>query len=240
MATIDWGQIGQGLLRTGGNFWLQAQKRKQAEDELRRAQGPLYGQQQKLAGQSLALASGMDPRAMADERFKAQQALLAPGNAAAEQELMRRLQAQGLLGLSSFAPVPGTVQTPGVAMNPHLAALYAAQEGARSKSAYDALREGEGYLDRLVGRTGTLQGQANAAQQAGMFARAGMPQKPSIGQTLVSGGLKLLQDPKTVKTIGGLLGSAGDWLRDWNSSSSGPFNPNMWASNYDIGSGLWE
>jgi hypothetical protein len=238
MATIDWTQLGGGLLQGGGNLLLQQMKRRQAESELRRAQGPLYNQQQSMAGQSLALASGMDPRAAAAERFEAQQALQAPGNAAAEQALMRQLHKQGLLGVSSFQPVPGTVQTPGVGMNPHMAALYAAQQGARSQAAYDALREGEGQIDRMVNRSGALQGQAQRAQQAGMLARAGMPQKPSVGQTLLSGGLKLLQDPKAIKTIGGLLGSAGGWLRDLNFSN--PFSTSMWGSSYDSGSGIWE
>jgi hypothetical protein len=238
MATIDWTQLGGGLLQGGGNLLLEQMRRRRAESELRSARGPLYNQLQGMAGQSLALASGMDPRAAAAERFEAQQALQAPGNAAAEQALMRQLHKQGLLGVSSFQPVPGTVQTPGVGMNPHLAALYAAQQGARSQSAYDALREGEGQIDRMVGRAGMLQGQAQGAQQSGIAAQRMLPPKPSVGEKLLSGGLNLLKDPKAIKTIGGLLGSAGSWLRDLNFSN--PFSTSMWGSSYDSGSGLWE
>lgn len=205
-----WDNIGPGLIQTGGNLYLQNRAAQEAEKRLRRAQGPLYDQQQAMAGQSLNLAQGMDPKALAAERFAAQQALVAPGNEAERQDLMRKLQAQGMLGAASYAPVAGTVATPGTAMNPQMAALLAAQEGAKAKAAYGSLGEGEQYLNDLINRGGALNRQALGAQASGQQALAQIPRKPTLSEMLVKGAIK---NPAVVKQAAGMLGQGASWLK---------------------------
>lgn len=220
-----WEKFGPGMLQLGGGYLGERMAARRGEAELRKAQGPLYDQLMGQAGRSLSLAGSMDPQVMAAQRFAQQQALLAPGMEADRQDLMRQLQKQGLLGVSSFSPVPGTVATPGVAMNPHLAALYAAQEGAKAKSAYDAQREGEAYLDSLLRRSGMLQGQAQVARSTGQMARGYLPSKPSIGETLLRGGMSLLKDPRALKSVTGMIGSGIDWLRGSTPSYTPTYTP---------------
>ena len=214
-----WDNIGPGLLETGGNIFLQNRAAREAEQRLRRAQGPLYDQQQAMAGQALGLARGMDPKAQAAERFAAQQALVAPGNEADRLALMRELQAKGMLGAASFAPVAGTSNTTGQPMNPQMAALLAAQQGAKERAAFQSLGEGEQYLNNLLQRGGMLQQQAQGAQAAGQRAMREIPAKPSITEMVVKGGVNLLKDKGArdlilsgVKKIPGMLGGAGDWI----------------------------
>ena len=188
-----------GLFGAGLGIYGQRREQTGREKLLRRAQGPLYDQQQALAGKSLALAGSMDPKAAAAERFAAQQGLVAPSNEAEMNNLMQMLQKNGLLGLSSYSAVPGTAQTPGQPVNPYVASLLAAQAGAKSKSAFQSLEEGEQQLDRLVNRSGALQGGAQGAQAANLRAlsAAQIPaRKAGIGDILTKGGLKILQDPR--------------------------------------------
>ena len=216
-----WSQFGQqygpgllsGALELGGSLYGQRREAAGREAALRRAQGPLYNQQQQLAGQSLALAQGADPQAMAAERFAAQQALLAPGEEAQRQDLMRQLQAKGLLGLSSHAAVPGVVTTPGQPVNPYVASLLAAQQTQRAKSAFDSLREGEGYLDRLIDRSGMLQRGAQGARSTGQMALQQAQiggRKPNITDLLLKGGMSILKNPRAQRGIWDLVsGGAG-------------------------------
>ena len=230
-----WDVAGPGLIEGGANYWLNQRNQKQAEDRLRRAQGPLYDQSLGLAGTSLNLAKGMDPQAFAAERFKAQQALVAPGQAAAQQELMRQLQARGMLDVASFSPVAGTTATPGVSMNPQFAALYAAQAGANSKSAYDSLAEGQAYLDSLIKRSGMLQGQAQLSRSTGQKAMEAIPRKPSLADSA----LRTISRPgvatsifKGIQELPGLFNQGVDW---WKNLGSTPeidpykYNEDLWG-----------
>ena len=207
-----WEVLGPGLLETGGNIYTSGRASSEAEKRLRRAQGPLFDVQQGLAAKSLANAGSMDPKAAAAEWFAAQQGLVAPSNLQAQQNLMQELQAKGMLGLASHSAVPGTAPTPGVAMNPQLAALFAAQEGAKQKSAYQSLAEGEAQLDRMIDRSDTLQGSAQRARATGQYALTQVPAKPSIMDQLLKGGLNILKDPRARRTVGGMLGDAAGWL----------------------------
>jgi hypothetical protein len=219
-----WDTMGPGLLQIGGNAFLGSRASKEAEERLRRAQGPLYDTQQTMAGKSLALAGSMDPTAMAADRFAQQQALVAPGNEAARLALMRELQSKGMLGTASYAPVAGTVNTTGAPMNPQMAALLAAQEGAKAQASYGSLKEGNDYLTQLLGNSGMLQRQAQDARTSGIRAQfgdryTGLPAKPSLSEQVIKGGLNLLKDPKArdavmgaVKGIPGMLGSVNKWL----------------------------
>jgi hypothetical protein len=203
MATSSfWDGLGTGLLQTGVGVLAGKESEKAMLERLKAARGPLYDQEIGLASKSLALAGGMDPKAAAAERFAAQQGLVAPSNEADEQALMRKLQAKGMLGVASHGAVPGTAQTPGVAMNPHMAALFAAQAGAKNKAAYDSLNQGEAYLDNLLKRSNTLQSGANqrAAQVYQMT-----PAKQSTSSRLLQGAGSLLGNADISKAIGGLF-----------------------------------
>src|SRR3990167_10435871 len=132
-----------------------------------------------------------------------------------------------MLGVASYAPVPGTTQTPGVPINPQLAALYAAQAGAKSRSAYESLGEGERYLDQLLNRGGMLSGRAQSQRAGDFAAQSTVPSRPSIKERAVQIGGKLLSDPKNFKkavsaiqSIPSLFGQAGDWISGWGGGSS--------------------
>ena len=215
-----------GALELGGSLYGQRREAAGREAALRRAQGPLYNQQQQLAGQSLGLAQGADPQAMAAERFAAQQQLLAPGEEAQRQDLMRQLQKQGLLGLSSYGAVPGVVTTPGQPVNPYVASLLAAQQTQRARSAFDSLREGEGYLDRLIGRSGSLQGQAQGARSTGQAALQQAQisgRKPNITDLLLKGGMSILKNPKAQKGIWDLVSGGAGMLSNLFRSDDRPY-----------------
>jgi hypothetical protein len=208
MATSFWDQIGPGLLDTGLTVYEQRREADAREKLLRRAQGPLYDQQQQTAAQSLALASGADPTKAAAERFAEQQKLLAPGQEADMQNLMQMLQSKGLLGLSTYSPTPGTAPAPGVATNPFVASLLAAREGAKQKSAFDALNEGEAQVDRMLDRSGKLQTQAQQAQTKNLTALQDAQvsaSKPGLKDFLVQGGLAVLQNKDAQNAVWGLL-----------------------------------
>lgn len=218
-----WDNIGPGLIQTGGNYAINRMGSKDAEDRMRRAQGPLYDQQQRLAGQALNLAQGMDPNAMAADRFKQQQALVAPGNEADLQSLMRQLQAKGMLDVASYGPVAGTVSQPGVAMNPQMAALFAAQAGAREKASFDSLREGQDYLDQTLNRAGMLQRQSQGARASGQQAMLQVPPKPSLGQDILRGGMGILKDKQGRDAIMAAIKGAPEFVRNLPTSIPGMF-----------------
>jgi hypothetical protein len=203
MATSSfWDGLGTGLLQTGVGVLAGKESEKAMLERLKAARGPLYDQEIGLASKSLGLAGGMDPKAMAAERFAAQQGLVAPSNEADEQALMRKLQAKGMLGVASHQAVPGTAATPGVAMNPHMAALYAAQAGAKNKAAYDSLGEGEKYLDQLLNRSSKLQ--AGADDRARAIYNI-TPPKQSTSSRLLQGAGSLLSNPDIIKSLGGMF-----------------------------------
>ena len=225
-----WQQFGQdygpGLLNFGTQYLGERQAGREQRGMLRDVRGPLYGQQTALAQQALTQAGNMDPQAMAAERFAAQQALLAPGEEAQRQDLMRQLQRQGLLGLSSHGAVPGVVTTPGQPVNPYVASLLAAQQTQRAKSAFDSLREGEGYLDRLIGRSGMLQGQAQGARSTGQTALQQAQiggRKPNITDLLLKGGMSILKNPKAQKGIWDLVSGGAGMLSNFFRSDDRPY-----------------
>jgi len=221
MATSSfWDGLGTGLLQTGVGVLSGKESEKAMLERLKAARGPLYDQEIGLASKSLALAGNMDPKAAAAERFAAQQGLVAPSNEADEQALMRKLQAKGMLGVASYGAVPGTAPQPGVAMNPYLAALYAAQAGAKNKAAYDSLGEGERYLDQLINRSQKLQA-APVDRASAMYRMT--PLKQSTSSRLLQGAGSLLSNPEIVKGIGGLFSGLFGGSKTPTPATSGPF-----------------
>ena len=225
-----WDTIGPGLLETGVGLFGERRKAQQQQKLLEQARGPLYDTQQALAGRSLALARSTDPKAVAAERFGAQQSLVAPSNEAAMNNLMQMLQSRGLLGLSSYSAVPGTAQTPGVPVNPYVASLLAAQEGAKSKSAYQSLAEGEEQLDRLIERGGALQRGAQSAQQSGIGAVSAklLTPKPRISDALLRGGMSILKDPRARNNVWDLIKKVPGLFGGSQAYSAPGFVPQAW------------
>lgn len=222
-------KFGPGLLSTGMNIIGQQQTGKQQRKMLGELRGPQYGAEQALAGKSLALAGSMDPQQMAAQRYTAQQELMAPGEEAQRQDLMRQLQKQGLLGLSSHAAVPGVITTPGQAVNPYVAAMLAAQQTQRAKSAYQSLNEGDQYLDRLISRSTSLSAPGRAATALAAQTKNLTP-KPSIAQLLLKGGSAILQNKQSRDAIwdllkggAGMLGFGGDNRSYYGDTSSDLF-----------------
>lgn len=226
-----WDQFGPGLLSTGINYFGQQQTNKQQRQLLGELRGSQYGAEQALAGKSLALAGSMDPKQMAAERYGSQQALMAPGEEAQRQDLMRQLQKQGLLGLSSHAAVPGVVTTPGQAVNPYVAAMLAAQQTQRAKSAYQSLDEGQQYLDKLINRSTSLSAPGRAATATAAYNKMLTP-KPSLSQLLLKGASGILQNPQMRDGVWDLL-KKGTGLFN---SSAAPYEPDYGTPYGDFGS----
>jgi len=236
-----WDRIGPGMVQTGGNYMLGRRTASDSESLLRRAQGPLYDQQQAMAGGALNLAQNMDPNAAAAERFGQWEKLTAPGDEAKRLELMRVLQKQGMLGAASYAPVPGTVATPGVPVNPQMAALFAAQAGARERAAYNSMKERHQYQDNPLNRGGMLQRSAQGARSTGQNAMQQVTQKPSIGQSILRGGMDIMKDKGGRDAILAAIKGAPAFVRNLPGTMSGMFgdlsewlNPSEnWSMNVD-------
>ena len=196
--------LGPGLFAAGTGA---LQQREAARASSRRAGelGAAAAPYSQAAQQQLQMGLTRDPQQMAQERFTQQQALLAPGYQQQEQDLLRRLQATGQGGIASFGAVAGTQQTPGQAINPQLAALYAAQAGEKAKSAYGAQAEADTQIENLLRRSGMLQQGAAAAQGA---RRAAQPQyeRPSTMSQILGGASSLLQNKDALGSIIGLFG----------------------------------
>jgi hypothetical protein len=120
-----------------------------------------------LGGAQAAInqAGDFDPRALAQERLAAQQALLAPLRQAEDNKMMRTLAAKGLLGVGTHDT--GLPETGGPA-NPYMAALAGARAQADATMAANALQSGEDYLDRLLRRSSGLFGNAKTISDVGM------------------------------------------------------------------------
>lgn len=210
--TRDWwktfGQAAPGLFDIGTGLFTSQMGNREAKNRLAAAQGPLYQQQMAGAKTSLDKAGGMDPKAHAAERFATQRGLLAGVDAKSEDDLMRMLHSKGMLGVANYNPGVEGINPSEVAMNPHMAAFYAARNARDAKMSADSMREGEDHLDRLIGRGGTLQGQAAGTQAAGLQAQRTQPSKAQQTQLLLSGIGGVLKDT-------GMFSAGVDWLKDW-------------------------
>jgi len=235
MATND---FWSGLLNTGAGLFASSQEMKAREDALRKAQSPLYDQATALAGSQLSLAGGFDPSKAAAEQYGKYRDVTAAGKEQDQNALMRKLHAKGLLGVASFDPVAGTKATPGVAMNPHMAALYASQAGADQKAAFDALEAGDRRLTNIVSRAANTAGigqDSRASNLNAMIAtRTGV--KPSIGGQIVGA---LLKDPKMLSSGVGMLGSGLDWLKNQFGGGGGSPAAGGWGGFGNMGGVDW-
>jgi hypothetical protein len=216
----DQGGTAGGMFDTVLGIYGARQGAKGNAEMLRRAQGPLYQQSMDASGRALSNAGSMDPKAAAAERFAAQQALLAGGDQASENELFRRLDKMGMLGASTYEgagtdPVSGTKQSWGAGagpVNPQMAAFYAARNQRNSQAAYDALNQGEAQIDRQLGRSSNLAQQAGALQNQGLQAQRTQVNPGAKKFNVVKGAASIAKDLGLGSSIGGMFKGAADWL----------------------------
>jgi hypothetical protein len=228
-----------GMLNLGVGLWGNNAARKEATNELNTAQGPEYQAAMGASQGALARAGSMDPQAAAQQRYNQAQGLLKGGDAASEDQLMRMLHSRGLLGVSNFNPnqksimVPGFdpatmggMPTGGAAVNPHMAAFYAARNARDGRMAYQSLDEGEAQTDRLLQRSGRLQNQANQGRDSTLQARDTIPSKAAGTAQLLKSGLGLMKETGLLKDLPGMFRSGYDWLGGktgmWGGNSGGP------------------
>lgn len=212
MATTDefWNRVQNGA---GGMFNLAAglygrnAGASEAQKRLQAAQGPLYGQAMQGASQALTSAGNMDPAQLGQQRFNTEQSLLAGKDAATEADLMRSLQAKGMLGAATYNPGVEGITPNGTQMNPAMAAYYAARNARDATMASGALDKGNAQLDMQINRAGTLQGQAAGTQRAGMIAQGSQPSR-------TAGNMQTLKSLADIGKSTGLFGAGMDWLKN--------------------------
>ena len=218
MATQDqdfWRRMGNaapGLFDIGTGIYGMNAGQKEAQQRLAAAQGPLYQQAMRASQTALNRAGSMDPRAAGAEWLQGQQGLLAGKDAADEDALFRRLYNTGMLGAASYNPGVEGIKPGGVAMNPQMAAFYAARNARDAKLSTEAMDRGEGQIDRMLDRSGRLQTQAANTQNAGMNAQRALPSRAAATTQLLKGVGGLLKNKDVLKDIGGMLGTGYDWL----------------------------
>lgn len=228
-----WSKAGPGLLDFGTGLYSKNAAEKEAAARLAAARGPLYNQQMNAASGMLTQAGSMDPTAFAADRFKANQDLVRPVQDQQLDSLMRRLRATGQLGIATYNPGVEGITPNGTAMNPQLAAFYAAQNAATAKASNASLQQGQDYLDNLVKRSGMLSGAAEGTQRSGLEGQRTQPSSAAGNAELLKSGLKVLGDTGLLKGAGGMIGSGLGWLG--NSISNWWNTPNFGGSNFKIG-----
>jgi hypothetical protein len=200
-----------GMLDLGVGMYGMNAGRKEADQRLREAQGPLYDQAMTASAGALGQAGSMDPQAFAKQRFDAQRGLLSGVDAKSEADLMRQLHAKGLLGVANYNPgvegiAPGTT-----AMNPHMAAFYAARNARDAKMSADSLDAGQAQIDRYLKRSGMLQDQAGRRQDVGLQAQSKRSSPAAANMNLLRGAAGILKDSGLMP---GMISTGKDWLGD--------------------------
>jgi len=218
MATFDefWDRSGPGMLGLGVGLYNRHQAEREARKRLAGAQGPLFQSAMTGAQGMLGQLGALNPDALAADRFNAQEALLAGPQAKDLADLQRTLYAKGMLGTANYNPGIEGIE-PGMLMNPHMAAFYAARNADRAKRAAGALDQGQRYADNLVTRASNLQGLAGNTQGTGLAAARTQSSRAYGNAKLLKGAMGILKDnPKILSRIGGMLGDVfggvGDWL----------------------------
>jgi hypothetical protein len=238
-----WSKAGPGLLDFGMGLYSRNAGMKEAEERLKRAQGPLYGQQMAAAGGMLNQAAGFDPNAAAADRFAQQQALVKPVQDKALTDYMRMLHAKGQLGTATYEQgLEGGTTGAGMLANPKLASFFAAQNAQRSKDAYAAMDQGQSYLDKLLNRSGMLQTNAANTQRAGLEAMRTQPSRATANHQLLKGGLGILKDSGVLNDVfkpGGMIGGAMDWLKGIFNPAPAPQPIFEMPQIFDVGSSDW-
>jgi hypothetical protein len=210
MATFDefWGRAGPGMIDMGVGLYNRNRAQKEAAQRLATAQGPLYQQAMGGAGATLAEAGSFNPDELAAGRFGAQEAMLKPVQDKQLDDLMRMLHAKGMLGTSNYNPGVEGIVPNGQAMNPRMAAFFAAQNADRAKRSQASLLEGQGYANNLVSRASNLRGIAGGAQQTGISAQSTQPSRAAGNAEFLRG---LLKTPGLFKGVKDLFSGGFNW-----------------------------
>lgn len=204
-----WGRAGKaipGMFDTFAGAYGANAGANEAQKRLRTAQGPVYDASMQGAQNALGQAGNMDPNAFAQQRLNQNLGLLSGKDASDEDALRRSLVARGMLGAATYNPGVEGITPNGTAMNPELAAFYAAKNARNSKMATDSYDQGQKQIDTLVNRAGMLQRGAANTQGAGITAQGTQPSRTAANMGILKG----------LGTIGkdtGLFGQAGDWLK---------------------------
>lgn len=244
---INWADTGAGMFNLGANWYGADQQKRADEKRLAAARGPLYESQLASAGNLQAQAGGVTPQA----EFDAMRGLVQPGRAADQASLMRQLQAKGLMGVSNYtgasptAPTGvGTPQgqswTPGMLTNPHMAALFAAQQGADARMAAGAIGSSRAEQSRLLNESRAQSGAATGSQQRGMAPYAPGSGVSAAGKSAMPGLLGGLGGLlKNTGMFSGIAKGIGDLLGD--SFGGGTYNTpgSSWLGRDDWRSESW-
>ncbi len=118
------------------------------------------------ADQAYAQAGTFDPKMHAQERYNSAQGLLAAGDAQDQSSLMQDLYSKGGFGLTTNQTAAGGAGSVGV--NPYLNTFMNARNQRNATMSYGSLREGEQYLDGLIGRGRGLLGDGRGIDQLGV------------------------------------------------------------------------
>lgn len=212
MAGYDdfWTKAGPGLLDFGLGAITRNQGQQEAADKLGTAQGPLYQDATNAARGMFTQLGSADPQAFAKQRFDAQQALVAPVQDKQFDDLYRKLYAKGQLGIADYNPGVEGITPNGTAMNPQLAAFFAAKNAQRSKDAYGAMDQGQKYIGDLVSRAGMLQRTAAGAQGTGLEAQRTQPSRAASNSELLRGVSGVLKNAGGFAALPGAIRSASD------------------------------
>ena len=208
-----WNRAGPGLLDLGVGLYNKRAGQKEAAQRLATAQGPLYQQAMGGAGATLAEAGMLNPDALAASRFTAQEAMLKPVQDKQLADLQRMLYSRGMLGAANYNPGVEGIIPSGQAMNPQMAAFFAAQNADRRARAQAALGQGQEYANTLVNRAGALQRVAGGTQQTGLTAQGTQPSRATATGELLRG---ITRNPNIFRDIwnvgSGLFRGGLDWL----------------------------
>ena len=203
-----------GLFDLGVGMYGAQAGQKEADQRIAGARGPQYDALMKASTGALASAGNMDPKAAAAERFNAQRGLLAGADAADEASLLRMLHSKGMLDVANFNPGVAGIAPSGTAMNPHMAAFYAARGGRDAKMAADSLDAGDAQLDNMLKRSGMLQTQAGNLQARNLEADKLRPSRSAATMNLLKGAGSIFRDMGGIKGASGMIGGGWDWLKN--------------------------
>lgn len=220
-----WKNMGPGLFNLGAGLYTSNLAQQDASKRLAAAQGPAY--QAAISGATGMLNAGnkFNPQAYATDQFNKQQALLQPVYDKQLNDLMSTLRARGQLGIATYNPGVEGITPNGTAMNPQLAAFYAARNAQQAKDAYASMQEGQNYRTNLLKDAGMLSTQAGQLQNTGLAAQNVIPSRATAAQQILQGvGSVLKSNPKILP---GMLSAAGGYLKsglDWlGNAASGLF-----------------
>jgi hypothetical protein len=144
---------------------------------------------------------------------------------------MRSLYAKGMLGISNYNPGVEGITPNGTAMNPQMAAFFAAQNAQRSKDAYGAMGQGPGLSQQShqAVRHAVGAGEPSAELRHHAQQVAGPAPRAASNLQLVKGVGDILKNTGVLQKIPGMIGSGIDWLSQATSKLQQPVQDAEWS-----------